>query len=509
MFKTLRARLLVSYGLILVIAMAVVGIALLIGIQNRPVPTDEISTRLASTMQLLLEAEELSTVTDTGLTRVQERVLNVLARQARLRNFPVRILLLRLPQMAVEYDSTNGFADGAVVNLEGQPYVPPFWDTNSPPQDMTRGRFFQENGADWRYVAQPFNAQWLYVLALRAPRELTLTEVVQYVGEDVLLPFAQAGLIGLAVAVILTYVITRSVAKPLQEIARAAGEVAMGSSNAQVPVRGPQEARIVAEAFNRMIAEVATTQQAQREFLANVTHDLRTPLTSIQGFSQAISEGVAADPEAAKRAAKIIHDEAARLNRMVEELLDLARIESGRWNMTRHTLQTEDILGVVKERISPRAEAKDIQLEVLTMPLPPIAGDGDRLVQVFTNLADNAIKHTPEGGKVTLRAAYLNAGVQVQVSDTGEGIPPEDLPRIFDRFYQVDKSRQRGPREGAGLGLTIARGIIEAHGGTVKAESEIGRGTTFTVWLPAPTSDATTIIRRKTGTSRRTGDKAG
>jgi len=188
---------------------------------------------------------------------------------------------------------------------------------------------------------------------------------------------------------------------------------------------------------------------------------------------------------------------------MVEELLDLARIEAGRFQMTRHTVQMDDILSNLAERLTLKAKEKGVLLNAELMPLPPIAGDADRLVQVFTNLVDNAIKHTPEGGSVILRATLQDFGVLVRIIDTGEGIPPEDLPHVFDRFYQVDKSRQRAARMGAGLGLAITRQIVDAHGGKIWAESAEGKGSTFSVWLPAPASDATTIIRRRSSATPR------
>jgi two-component system sensor histidine kinase ResE len=253
----------------------------------------------------------------------------------------------------------------------------------------------------------------------------------------------------------------------------------------------------VAETFNQMTQQVEETQQAQRDFLANVTHDLRTPLTSIQGFSQAIIDGVASNPSAAQRAAQIIHDEAGRLNRMVQELLDLARIEVGRLSMTRNSIQISEIFRNVGERLQLKAHEKGLNLTMDIPELPSIAGDGDRLAQVFTNLVDNAIKHTPEGGKIMLVANLNGNGVITQIRDTGEGIPASDLPHIFDRFYQVDKSRQR--REGVGLGLTITKEIVDAHGGRIWAESQEGSGTNFSAWFPLPASDVTTIVRRRSG----------
>jgi signal transduction histidine kinase len=242
------------------------------------------------------------------------------------------------------------------------------------------------------------------------------------------------------------------------------------------------------------------SQQAQRDFLANVSHDLRTPLTSIQGFSQAIVEGVTSDPESAQRAAQIIHDEAGRMNRMVESLLDLARIEAGQLDFKAHAVALSDLLQNVGDSLSVKARDKGLGLTLEIPPgLPRIAGDGDRLAQVFVNLLDNAVKHTPAGGQITLRAETDPNGVTIAVQDTGVGIPPDDLPRVFERFYQVDKSRKSDRRSGMGLGLAITKQIVEAHGGVIQVASALGKGTTFTVWLPLPRPDMTTVAGRRPG----------
>jgi signal transduction histidine kinase len=341
------------------------------------------------------------------------------------------------------------------------------------------------DGVGWVFVGDPIRpGQYAILVAVRLPRQTQVVDALLADYGDILIaPLVQAALIGIGIAIFLSILITRSVSRPLQKVAEAATAVAEGDLGQRAPVQGPREVRIVAEAFNQMTNEVATTQQAQRDFLANVTHDLRTPLTSIQGFSQAIMDGVAADPASAQRAAQIIYDESGRLNRMVQDLLDLARVEAGRFNMTKHTLRLHDLLRAVGERLSPKAAEKSVRMIVDVPTLPLIAGDGDRLVQVFTNLIDNGIKHTGTGGTITVQAATKDGGVLVKVRDTGEGIPGSDLPHIFERFYQVDKSRQR--RQGAGLGLTISRQIVEAHGGKISVESVEGLGTVFSVWLPA------------------------
>jgi signal transduction histidine kinase len=238
-------------------------------------------------------------------------------------------------------------------------------------------------------------------------------------------------------------------------------------------------------ALNRMAQQVQATQQGQREFLANVSHELKTPLTSIQGFAQALLDGTADSPAVTERSAGIIYSEAERMRRLVEGLLDLARLEAGAPALRLAPLDLRAHLAATLERFGPRAQAAGVTLvSALPAALPPLTADGDRLAQVFNNLLDNALQHTPAGGQVTLSAVAAGREVVVAVSDTGPGIPPADLGRIFERFYQVDKSRARPG--GVGLGLAISREIVAAHGGRLEVQSVVGQGTTFTVRLPLP-----------------------
>jgi signal transduction histidine kinase len=230
-----------------------------------------------------------------------------------------------------------------------------------------------------------------------------------------------------------------------------------------------------------MTREVQASQKVQQDFMVNVSHDLKTPLTSIQGYSQAIMDGATPDPV---QSAGIIYEEATRLNRMVADITDLARLQDGQLAMNRVDLDVSQIVQAIGQRLAIVAEKKEIDLQVEADPMPHVHGDGDRLAQVITNLVSNAIKYTPRGGKVRVKTQINNGGVEIIVSDTGIGIPKEDLPRIFERFYQVDKAR--GPRRGTGLGLAITREIVQAHGGTISVTSAgKNHGSIFTVWLPS------------------------
>ena len=223
-------------------------------------------------------------------------------------------------------------------------------------------------------------------------------------------------------------------------------------------------------------------QQALRDFVADVSHELRSPLTSIKGFAQAILDGTAKDKKAQLKAASVIEDEAKRVIRLVDELLELSRMESGQIQMAQEPVDTEELLQHCHEIFMMRAEEKDLQLAADIKPLSPVIGDIDRLEQVFSNLLDNALKHIPAGGKISIAAQQPSADfIEITVSDTSPGIPPEQLPHVFKRFYRVDTS---AAKTGIGLGLAIARKIVRAHGGDIKVNSILGEGTEFIVRLP-------------------------
>jgi len=238
-----------------------------------------------------------------------------------------------------------------------------------------------------------------------------------------------------------------------------------------------------------MVARVESSQKSQRDFVANVSHELKTPLTSIQGFAQAILDATADTPAARKQAAQIIYDEAGRMHRMALDLLELARLEAGTADLKMSPIDVSLLLKSIVEKFTPQAQTAGIQLQRnIPENLPVLFGDGDRLAQVFTNLVDNALKFTPADGQVILSAVNAGAEVEVSITDTGQGVPKEVLSRIFDRFYQVDPSRAGGEtaagRRGAGLGLAIVREIVQAHGGRIDVRSEVGHGTTFVIHLP-------------------------
>ena len=222
----------------------------------------------------------------------------------------------------------------------------------------------------------------------------------------------------------------------------------------------------------------------RRQFVANVSHELRTPLTSIQGFVEAILDGVVTDKEAAKHYLQIVLDETKRLNRLVSDLLDLSRLESGELPLKLETLYLTPLLEDLAKTIGPLARNEEIQLELDLEPsFAPVKADRDRIAEVILNLVHNALRFTPKGGVVRISTRNFEGEVEVAVADTGPGLPPEELPRVWERFYKSDQARTHGSG-GTGLGLAIVKQIVEAHDGKVAVQSEVGKGATFSFSLP-------------------------
>jgi two-component system, OmpR family, phosphate regulon sensor histidine kinase PhoR len=266
------------------------------------------------------------------------------------------------------------------------------------------------------------------------------------------------------------------------------------------PLRGPDGNAAGAVAVVRDITDLRRAERLRRELTANVSHELRTPLTSIKGFAETLLGGAMADEAACRRFLTIIDNEAARLMKLVDDLMDLSRLESRAVSMEPSLTRVDELVSEALSRMRPQAEAHRILLRAAGMEPVVALVDRDRILQVVTNLLDNAIKFTPEGGTVEVQVGSTALEAVVSVIDTGRGIPADDLTRIFDRFYRVDRSRSRGAG-GTGLGLAIARHIVEAHGGRITAASRVNAGSTFTFTLPhlsplrAPVPDPAAPLR--------------
>ncbi|CAM3778766.1 ATP-binding protein [Cohnella lubricantis] len=245
-----------------------------------------------------------------------------------------------------------------------------------------------------------------------------------------------------------------------------------------------------AVAVLRDVTEEYRVEKLRKDFVANVSHELRTPLSMVQGYSEALLDGIAASPEERNELVQVIHDESLRMGRLVADFLDLARMEAGHLDMNFQELDMNALIGRVYRKFSALTKERGINLTRSDErdDLHLLEADADRLEQVLTNLLDNAIRHTPSGAAIRIEADKLIGSrgeeVVIKVADEGQGIPQEDLPFIFERFYKADKARKRDHKGGTGLGLAIVRNLVEAHGGRITAASEPGVGTTFTIHLP-------------------------
>jgi signal transduction histidine kinase len=474
--SSLRSRLLATYLLVTGLVLALVGASLVFFLLRNPSAERQITQRL-ELLASLVSAREDRLPQALSPERIQQTLARVGAPEARA--------MLFSPQGDLILDSRPEAGQVSEEVLQ-QAFAA---------SQVTHSSYRDAAGRRWVVLAQPLPSGRILVLA--APR-LTL-RTLAVLAKDVLLPVLEAGAVALLASVALALIVARWVAGPLQRMVVAAQGVADGDYHGKIPLSGPAEVRSLASAFNEMVEKVGSARQAQRDFVANVSHDLKTPLTAIQGFAQAILDGAAADEEARRHAASVIHAEADRLHRLVEDLLDLARIDAGQMAFSMSPVDLVSVLRTVTERLGLRAAEKGVRLEDRVEALPPIAGDGDRLAQVLTNLLDNAVKHTPSGGVVRATGEVEKGWVLIHIDDTGPGIPPEELSRIFERFYQVDKSRRGDESRGVGLGLAISREIVQAHGGRLSAQSAPGSGSRFTMRLPLPSTVETTPTRRKRG----------
>ena len=290
---------------------------------------------------------------------------------------------------------------------------------------------------------------------------------------------------GILLSFLVIQLLTRSLVRPLRAMQDTTGAIAKGEYGARVQIDSADEIGRLGTSINQLAAdlgqfmlEAAKTEKLRRDFIANVSHELRTPLTIIRGYSEAILDGTVDDRKQIDSFLQMVRDEAVRLERLIKSLLELSKLQTAESSSRFESQDLAEILRHVGQLMQPLAEAKQIALRIEPGDaLPKVSGDRDRLVQLLLILADNAVKYTPSGGSVTLSLAQTEAGaLRCTVQDTGIGIPTEDLPYIWERFYKVDKSHQQD-EGGAGLGLAIARQIIDLHKARVNVVSEPGAGT--------------------------------
>ncbi|MHB1132344.1 MAG: sensor histidine kinase [Chloroflexota bacterium] len=460
-WRSLRSRLVASYLLVVALGLAAAAVALLFllqGYRDRLV-----LTRLADV------AGPVAVLVRQGESA--ESVAALLREQTE--DAQVRVLLLDRLGRVVQ-DSAEG------EPLRGQRLtaaLPPLAE----PRQAVAGRY------------EPAGERALLFVLVRVASLLPRVEAagVAYVvvaqPEEVVPLLAQlfprllaAGAVAVLAAVLIGLLVARSLYRPIRRLTVASERMSRGDYDQRVAEEGPEELAELARSFNHMAAETQRSRQVLRDFVANVSHELKTPLTAIRGFVQALGDGTVSSAEERARALAVVDVEARRLQGLVAELLDLSRLEAGQVELARRPVRLSELVAHCREIFALRAEEQGVGLVPELVADPVVAGDADRLEQLLNNLLDNALKHAPRGGEVRLAVGVPAPGLAtLAVSDNGPGIAAGELPHVFQRFYT-----SRGSAGGTGLGLAIAREIARAHGGDLGATSLPHQATTFTATLP-------------------------
>lgn len=462
MLNSLRFRLWLTYAILVLLVLCVVGTAITLVIYRGNIPLLQAALNLQT-----LRSNALPRLRSAGdlNPRLLQAVLNRYANQ-----FRGRIVVI----------NARGRVIADTLGEDGTSLP----DFGTPPLKTEVGalpEFYQDDeGRSWYYIIDEINQNRWVFFAVSRPQ----LRIVTIFRDQFLRPLVLAGLVALLVAIILSLLMSRWISAPIRQISQEAMQLAEGQAQPIVP-EGPAEVRQLAIAFNDMSQHVQESQQSQKDFVANVSHELKTPLTSIQGFARAIKDGTVQTKTELSQAADVIESEAQRMNRLVQDLLTLAKMDAGTARFEMHPFELNPLIQALIQKFKPLMDTAKIDFQAK----PPeeevrINGDPDQLMQVFDNLLDNAIKFTPSGGKIRLYCQKEAQKIAIHVVDSGEGIPVAEQKRIFERFYQVDKARVRGQGHGYGLGLAICKQILERHGGSISLTSIIGEGSDFVVKLP-------------------------
>lgn len=455
MFRSVASRLFLSYLAVVVVGLLAASVtisSLLVRYENELIPLrlQELSAPLLTAMATDLRNGQQPAEIVASLTEQAQSA------QARL------LILAANRRVLVDSDSSK------------------VGDTLDRPSQGNFGSF-TDGRQVWVFQQQIFRpnatGNAVATIVVARPRE-AFADVI-----GTLLPsLAIAALVAAGFALVVAGLLSRTITRPLRDLVAVARRFARGEYRARVPVAGPAEVAELGGAFNDMASEIERSRGSEQAFLADISHELRTPLTSIQGFAQAIAEGEASGAAIAP-AANIIQRESRRLMRMVEGLLEVARLQSGTQELGRERVDPATLLGTARDALEPQAQDAGVTIAFgSTSGVPAVLGDPDKLAQLFLNLLDNAVKHSPRGGTVSVDGGAEDGHAIVRVRDEGSGLPQGAENRLFRRFYRGENAQ----RDGAGLGLAIAQAIAQAHGGTITARNiDAGRGAEFTVRLPA------------------------
>jgi len=306
------------------------------------------------------------------------------------------------------------------------------------------------------------------------PREVEFIERIN-------LTLFYGALIGAVIALLLGIFLSRTLTRPIRELTQATHAISAGDLSQQVPVHSDDELGELAQAFNKMSTALSRSINTRKQMTADIAHELRTPLSLILGHAEAVHDGVL---QPTRENFEIIREEATRLEHLVNDLRILSLADAGELTINLQPIEPQRLLQEVASLYQYQTQRKNIAFELdIASPLSTIEVDPGRMTQVLANILDNALRHTPEGGRIILAAKQIQDQIEISIQDSGPGITAQDANRVFDRFYRTDPSRQREDG-GSGLGLAIAKSIVQAHGGQIRAESEAGNGLKIIITLP-------------------------
>lgn len=478
-FHSLRVRLIAGFALVIVLSFALAGAgAVWLLRDQQAVAAQDRFGRLVDPLSQWVLRMELAQMP-------AERIASELRAYAAYED--IRILLLDQQNHVVLDTTQRSGLLGEVIPGLGEVMQPTDHDER---EDLAVYRTvrFADGGDDYILFAPARRATvpagWPFDVG---PIALVVAVPAQHVSAAwaALLPrLLEAGTIAALFGVAVAWLLADRVTRPLSEMRLASEAMARGDYEQRVDVDGDDEVAQLGEAFNTMAQQVARSHRSMRQLIGDVSHELMTPLTSIQGYAQAMLDGVAGTPEESRQLASVVHEEADRMRLLVEDLLYLSRLESGELRLTMDIVELDPIVGTAEQRFRFQAQAADVAI-VLDLHGGAVIADARRIEQVLANLLENAVRHAPPGSAVTVRTTVMGQYTTIAVHNAGPPIPPADLPHVFDRFYQADPARSRlGSTGHAGLGLAIVQEIVRAHGGEVAAASSAETGTTFTVRIP-------------------------
>lgn len=472
-WKTLVNQLLFTYLLVIAFALAIVTFWALFTIKSESIRDLRNSLEVES-VHLALEIDsDLSLDSPQATARIQSAV----DRHASRLGVSITVVN-KSGHVLADSDKDSKAVEKEGENISDEPEI----------NDALGGimAFYQRNSAknraEWLYVAYPVRSvgETVGVIRIGVP----LTGLNQRLNQDLIF-FLEIIVATLVTTALISLWLARRFTQPIRHMSELSRQIALsGDITTLVPVQRKDEIGELVSSFNQMIDRLREEEKLKHEFIANASHELKTPTMAISSVVEALQAGAAEDPELRQKFLVSLENLVERQASLLRDLLDIAQLDVSQKNQWQEDVNLAETLNEAIEQIRPQAEKKNIRLDI---EMPDVAhiviGNGIQLQRAFINLLTNAVNYTPANGEVNLDSNVVDHHVELKIEDTGSGIDPKDLPHIFQRFYRADRARTR-TSGGTGLGLAITREIIVRHQGRIEVQSTLGQGTTFSVWLP-------------------------